>query len=292
MTVNSILTAASTASTTPTGRRPHSGRRRKLLVGGDYEVLISEHADDVEAAQRLRFDVFRAEPGYSADIGDDASGLDADHFDVHCEHLLVRHAPTGALVGCARLLPPPRAITAGGWYSADEFDLSELAGIRGDTVEMGRAVVHPEHRSGSVTGMLWAALLAYLEEGEYRYLMGCVSVPLPSPEGRGRELRGVRDVALERHRAPWTVRPYREVVVDGQGLDAVEPPSRPALPPLLRGYVRLGARVCGEPAFDPIFDVGDLLTVLDRTQGHERYLQRLQDSVTRLDAGASEARIA
>lgn len=257
---------------------------RPVLAGGDYQVLISENPYDIDDAQRLRYEVFNGEPGYSDAIGDADSGRDADAFDEFCDHMLVRHMPTGALVGCARVLPPPRAIAAGGWYSAGEFDLGELSEIRGETVEMGRAVVDPGHRSGSVTAMLWAAVLSYLEEGGYRYLMGCVSVPLESAIGRGRELRGIRDLARDRHRAPWQVYPYRHVEVDGARLDDLEPPAVNRLPALLRGYVRLGARVCGEPAFDEVFDVGDFLTVLDRHNGDQRYTDRLRGAMTRLGA--------
>ncbi|WP_165943033.1 GNAT family N-acetyltransferase [Gordonia zhaorongruii] len=256
--------------------------RRVLLSGGDYEVSITEDSRDIEAVQRLRFDVFNSEAGYSDAIGDATTGLDADRFDEFCEHLLVRHLPTGVVVGCARVLPPPRAIAAGGWYSAGEFDLAELDPIRGETVEMGRAVVDPEHRSGSVTAMLWAALLSYLEENAYRYMMGCVSVPLDSPTGRGRELRGIRDVAREEYPGDWTVYPYEHVHVNGLRLDDLEPPTSARLPALLRGYIRLGARVCGEPAFDEVFDVGDFLTVLDRHRGEARYVERLRGAMVRL----------
>ncbi|ALG84092.1 GNAT family N-acetyltransferase [Gordonia phthalatica] len=259
--------------------------RRVLLSGGDYEVSVSEHADQIDAAQRLRFTVFNNEPGYSDSIGDASTGRDADEFDEYCEHMLVRHLPTDTLVGCARVLPPPRAIAAGGWYSASEFDLDDLGGIRGETVEMGRAVVDADHRSGSVTAMLWAAILGYLEENSYRYMMGCVSVPLESPIGRGRELRGIRDLARDQHRAQWSAYPYHEVHVDGLSLDELEPPATNRLPALLRGYVRLGARVCGEPAFDEIFDVGDFLTVLDRYNGDQRYIDRLRGAMTRLGSG-------
>lgn len=253
-----------------------------LLSGGDYEVAVSEDGRDIDAAQQLRFDVFTNEPGYSDAIGDAESGRDHDRFDDYCEHLLVRHIETDTLVGCARVLPPPRAIAAGGWYSASEFDLAELDPIRGETVEMGRAVVDPAHRSGSVTAMLWAALLGYLEGGGYRYMMGCVSVPLDSPLGRGRELRGIRDLSREAYRADWEVFPHIPVVVEGRGLDDLEPPPALRLPALLRGYTRLGARVCGEPAFDEVFDVGDFLTVLDRTQGDARYVERLRGAMARL----------
>ncbi|MCF8571399.1 GNAT family N-acetyltransferase [Gordonia sp. HY002] len=259
-----------------------SARRTVLLSGGDYEVSITLDSYDVDAAQRLRFDVFNNEPGYSDSIGDAASGRDADRFDEYCEHLLVRHLPTDTLVGCARVLPPPRAIAAGGWYSAGEFDLAQLDPIRGETVEMGRAVVDPGHRSGSVTAMLWAALLGYLEDGGYRYMMGCVSVPLDSPIGRGRELRGIRDLAREEYRADWEAFPYLRVEVDGKSLDELDPPDKPRLPALLRGYIRLGSRVCGEPAFDEVFDVGDFLTVLDRTRGEARYVDRLRGAMARL----------
>ncbi|WP_161897120.1 GNAT family N-acetyltransferase [Gordonia spumicola] len=256
--------------------------RRVLLAGGDYEVTITEDAVDVDAAQRLRFEVFNNEPGYSDSIGDAESGRDADGFDDHCEHLLVRHVPTDALVGCARVLPPPRAIAAGGWYSAGEFDLTELDAIRGETVEMGRAVVAPDHRSGSVTAMLWAALLGYLEDGGYRYMMGCVSVPLESPLGRGRELRGIRDLAREAYRGDWQAFPHIPVTVDGRTLDELDPPETLRLPALLKGYTRLGARVCGEPAFDEVFDVGDFLTVLDRHRGEQRYVDRLRGAMARM----------
>lgn len=256
--------------------------RRVLFTAGDYDVVVSTHPADVRAAQQLRFEVFRAEPGYSDAIGDEATGLDADRFDDFCDHLLIRHLPTGRLAGCARVLPPTRAIPAGGWYSASEFDLTELESIAPETVEMGRAVVEPEHRSGAVTGLLWTAVLGYLEDGGYRYLLGCVSVPLESELGRGRALRGIRDLTAQQYAAPWRAYPHRECDVDGMRLDDLRPPDKAVLPPLLRGYIRLGARVCGEPAFDDVFDVGDFLTVLDREQGDARYLARMRGALSRL----------
>ncbi|MFT3715745.1 MAG: GNAT family N-acyltransferase [Gordonia sp. (in: high G+C Gram-positive bacteria)] len=269
--------------------------RKVLLAGGDYEVVLTEHPDDIHAAQRLRFEVFRSEPGYSDAIGDDVTGLDADDFDSFCEHLLVLHRPTGRVVGCARVLPPARAIAAGGWYCDTEFDLTELDPISAETVEMGRAVVDPEHRSGAVTGMLWTSVLGYLEDSGYRYLMGCVSVPLEGAHGRGADLRGIRDILRDRHQAPWQVYPHHKVIVDGADgeplrLDDIDPPAKPLLPPLMRGYLRLGAQVCGEPAFDPVFDVGDFLTVIDRQRGDERYLARMKRALEAAAASNGENR--
>ena len=94
---------------------------RTLVDAGSLRILLTDDPAAVAAAQRLRYDVFAAEPGFSDSIGDKNSGRDADRFDDFCEHLLAWHDEYG-LIGCARLLPPPRAIAAGGWYSGTEFD--------------------------------------------------------------------------------------------------------------------------------------------------------------------------
>ncbi len=250
-----------------------------------YSLLLCTDADSIEAAQRLRYDVFTTEPGFtlagSSGFGGRTAGLDADRFDEHCDHLLVRDDDTGELVGCYRMLPPPGAIAAGGLYTATEFDVSALDPIRPSLVEMGRAVVRDGHRHGAVVLLMWAGILAYLDRSGYDYVTGCVSVPVADPAGRsarGSQLRGVRDFVMRRHRAPaeFTVRPFRPVVVDGRGLDDIDPPERLAVPPLLRGYLRLGAQVCGEPAHDPDFGVGDFPALLAKRHADTRYLRRLR----------------
>ncbi|WP_102142999.1 GNAT family N-acetyltransferase [Mycobacterium hubeiense] len=241
-----------------------------------YTLLLSGDAAMIEAAQRLRYQVFSSEPGFTLTATTD--GRDADRFDEYCDHLLVRDDDTGELVGCYRMLPPPGAIAAGGPYTATEFDISALDALRPSLVEMGRAVVRPDHRNGGVVLLMWAGILAYLDRCGYDYVTGCVSVPIhtSADEAPGSQLRGVRDVVLRRHRAPYTVHPYRPVVIDGKGLDDIEPPARAAVPPLMRGYLRLGAQVCGEPAHDPDFGVGDFLAVLDKRRADTRYLKRLR----------------
>lgn len=267
-------------ATLPSSARPSS---RRLFSGGGFSVWLSTDPADVHAAQRLRYDVFGSEPGFSSEIGDPVSRLDADRFDEFCDHLLVRDEATGLLVGCARLLLPVRAIAAGGWYSAGEFDLDELSSIASQTIEMGRAAVAVGQRNGSVTALMWAAVLAYLEESGNSYLMGCVSVPLSTPGApRGSALRGIRDELRNRHSAMWQAFPHGGSVIDGVRLDDIEPPARLVVPPLMRGYLRLGARVCGEPAIDPIFDCGDFLTVLGADDADTRYRQRLTETVRRL----------
>jgi len=253
----------------------HTETRRS--AGPRYTLLLTNDSADIEAAQRLRYEVFSTEPGFTLTNG---NGVDADRFDQFCDHILVRDDDTGAVVGCYRMLPPPGAIAAGGLYTATEFEVGALDSLRPSMVEMGRAVVRGDHRNGAVVLMMWSGILAYLDRCGYDHVIGCVSVPTHGAGTPGSELRGVRDFVRSRHGAPaeYTVVPYRPVVLDGLDLDQIEPPARPALPPLMRGYLRLGAQICGEPAHDPEFGVGDFPALLDKRQADIRYLNRLRSA--------------
>lgn len=254
-----------------------------------YTLLLSTDADMIDAAQRLRHEVFTSEPGFT--LAGAIDGRDADRFDEHCDHLLVREDNSGELVGCYRMLPPPGAIAAGSLYTATEFDVSALDALRPSLVEMGRAVVRADHRNGAVVLLMWAGILAYLDRSGYDYVTGCVSVPTHPEDSAaepGSQVRGVRDFVAKRHAAPaeFTVRPYRPVVLDGKTLDDIAPPARPTVPPLMRGYLRLGAQVCGEPAHDPDFGVGDFPALLNKHQADTRYLTRLR-SVSAAESAVS-----
>jgi putative hemolysin len=134
-----------------------------------YSLLLSTDPTLIEAAQRLRYEVFNSEPGFKlapqggkdeAARDDGGAGLDADRFDEHCDHLLVREDNSGELVGCYRMLSPTGAVAAGGLYSATEFDIQALDPLRPSLVEMGRAVVRDDHRNGAVVLLMWAGILA------------------------------------------------------------------------------------------------------------------------------------
>jgi putative hemolysin len=242
-----------------------------------YSLLLSTDPVHIEAAQRLRQDVFSSEPGFA--LTGQNTGLDVDRFDDYCDHLLVREDNSGELVGCYRMLSPTGAVAAGGLYTATEFDIQALDSLRPSLVEMGRAVVRQDHRNGAVVLLMWAGILAYLDRRGYDYVTGCVSVPVAGDgEPPGTQIRGVRDFVLRRHAAPagYRVHPRRPVIIDGRSLDEISPPARPVIPPLMRGYLRLGARICGEPAHDPDFGVGDFPALLDKRQADTRYLRRLR----------------
>jgi putative hemolysin len=266
----------STASVLIAADQPTAGSSNASATTPRYTLLLSTDPTLVDDAQRLRHEVFTSEPGF--DLVGGIDGRDSDRFDEYCDHLLVREDHSGELVGCYRMLPPPGAIAAGGLYSATEFDVGELDALRPSLVEMGRAVVREDHRNGGVVLLMWAGILAYLDRSGYDYVTGCVSVPVQGTpeETPGSHIRAVRDFVRERHASPFTVRPHRPVVLDGKGLDDIEPPARTTLPPLMRGYLRLGAEVCGEPAHDPDFGVGDFPALLAKRDADVRYLQRLR----------------
>lgn len=249
------------------------------LAAPRYSLLLSTDPIHIEAAQKLRYQVFRSEPGFTLSASDDV-----DRFDQYCDHLLVRDDDSGELVGCYRMLPPPGAIAAGGLYTATEFDIGELDPLRGSLVEMGRAVVRGDHRNGAVVLLMWAGILAYLDHCGYNYVTGCVSVPIDGIGEPFQQVRGVHDFVMKRHRSAYTVHPFRPVP-----LGDVVPPPRPVVPPLMRGYLRLGTQVCGEPAHDPDFGVADFLVLLDKRDADLRYLKRLR-SVAAASEMAEEIR--
>lgn len=253
-----------------------------------YSLVVSSDREHREIAQRLRYQVFASEPGFS--VPENAQGVDADRFDDFCDHLLVRHDATGEFVGCYRMLPPDAARAAGGYYTATEFDISALAPEANRIVEMGRACVTPDHRSGSVLSLMWAGILQYLQLTGYEWVMGCVSVPMrEAPDSPvGVNVRGVRDQLLRKYGndPDRRVTPYRPVVVEGKGLDDLEPPAKVSVPPLLRGYLRLNAKICGEPAHDPDFGVADFVAILGLHETNQRYLDRLRSASANLETGS------
>ncbi|MGW5342043.1 GNAT family N-acetyltransferase [Streptomyces sp. NPDC004050] len=230
-----------------------------------YTVRLARDEDEVRAAQRLRHQVFAGELG--ARLDGPEPGLDSDAFDAYCDHLLVVEEETEQVVATYRLLPPERAAIAGRLYSESEFDLSALAPIRPDLVEVGRSCVHPDHRNGAAIALTWAGLARYMDRSGHNWLAGCCSIPLADG---GVLAAATRDNVLPRNLAPVEYRVTPHTPWNPEGITF---PERSQLPPLLRGYLRLGAWVCGEPAHDAEFGCADLYVLLSLRRTHPRYLK-------------------
>ncbi|UGY95285.1 GNAT family N-acetyltransferase [Streptomyces gobiensis] len=239
-----------------------------------YTVSLAQDESEVRAAQRLRHQVFAGELG--ARLVGPEPGLDTDSFDAYCDHLLVKEEHSGMVVGTYRLLPPERARIAGRLYSEGEFDLTSQRAIRDDLVEAGRSCVHPDHRDGAVIALMWGGIARYLTRTGHNWLAGCCSVPLADG---GALAAGVWDRVAAHHLSPEE---YRVTPHTPWRANSLAPPGRTPLPPLLRGYVRLGAWVCGEPAHDPDFGVADLYVLLSLRNTNPRYLRRFLSIVPSL----------
>ncbi|MFI5361517.1 MAG: GNAT family N-acetyltransferase [Elusimicrobiota bacterium] len=226
--------------------------------------VTREKADVVEA-QRLRYEIFAEEMG--ARLPSAAERLDVDRFDPHCAHLLVREGSNGRVVATTRLLGAADALGAGGFYSSQEFDLTRILTLPGRLLEVGRTCVARDRRDGATLSALWSGLAREAVSRGADRLIGCASVPF-DPETES--LAPMR-VALSGHWAPESARvfPRRPVPRDPAG------PARAAsLPPLLGAYLRLGAKIGGEPSWDPDFGVADFFVVVSVERLAARYARR------------------
>ena len=221
---------------------------------GKISVSWARHLDEVRAAQRLRYQVFAVEMGATLPIT--LAGHDIDLFDDYCEHLLVRDDATGEVIGTYRVLTPTQAKRAGSTYSDTEFDLTRLRSLRARMVELGRSCVHADHRTGGVILALWGALAEFMARNELDTMIGCASIPMQSPgTNSGQAAASIWRQVRQTHLAPidYHVTPRLALPVDrlDDSLN-IEPPA------LIRGYLRLGAKVLGAPAWDPNFNSADL----------------------------------
>ena len=218
---------------------------------------------DIEEAQRLRYRVFAEEMG--ARLSTRKSGVDEDIYDPYCDHLLVRDGITNEVVGTYRILSPEKARKIGGYYSQSEFDLTRLEHLSGRMVEVGRSCVHPDYRSGAVIALLWAGLADYMEHGGYGYLIGCASISMADG---GHSAASLFNRIQVDNMSPveWRVFPRCPLPLENLRCDL-----NPTMPPLIKGYLRLGAYVCGDPAWDPDFNTADLLVLLPMANLNHRH---------------------
>ncbi len=237
-------------------------QKRHLHVG------LAQSETEIRAAKKLRYRVFAEELGARLDCRE--PGVDHDLFDPFCEHLIVRDEEAERIVGTYRILSPQAARRVGGYYSENEFDLTRLQLLREGMVEIGRSCIDPDYRTGATIALLWSGLARYMVAGNYRHLVGCASIGMADGghaaanlyRGLGAHLAPIEYRVFPRHPLPI------ERLFDG----------RPAeLPPLIKGYLRAGAWIGGEPAWDPDFNTADLLIMMPMARIGQRYARHFVD---------------
>ena len=234
---------------------------------GGIEVSWAKHQDEVREAQRLRFDVFATEMG--ANLKTPLPGHDIDSFDNFCEHLLVRDVDTRCVVGTYRALTPAQAKRIGSTYSDTEFDLVRLRTLRPHMVELGRSCVHIDYRQGAVIMALWGALADFMVRNQLHTMIGCASIPMlhngiisgDAAASIWRQVKEKNLASIEHRVTPRLPLPVDEL---DDTLD-IAPPA------LIKGYLRLGAKVLGAPAWDPDFNSADLPMMMRISDMPERY---------------------
>lgn len=232
-----------------------------------YVAGFASSENEILESLQLRYRIFAGELG--AQLETAAAQIDADRYDPHCRHLVVRDASSGRMVASTRLLSETGARAAGGFYSENEFDLSFLYGLPGRQMEVGRTCVDAEFRNGAVIATLWSKLADCVVNENIDYLFGCASVGL---QDGGIQAQRVLRYLDQHHLSPATqrVRSYNRLPAS----DLREATEAPRLPPLLKAYVSLGAKACGEAYWDRDFDCIDVFMLLDVAQLAPRYARR------------------
>ncbi len=253
------------------------GRTRTMAV------RLASTAEDLYAAQTLRFEVFFQEMGARAQNNTCLAGRDTDRFDDLCDHLIVTETAANDhevhVVGTYRLLRHEVALANGGFYTAQEFDIDPLlarvpVGTR--FLELGRSCVHPAYRNRPTIELLWRGILALADRAGANVLFGCASFPGTDADALGAQLSFLHQNAL----APeaWRVRPHEQVRVETNRLapgSFDEKSTFLALPPVVKGYIRAGAWFSDGAYTDYDFGTTDVMLILPRAQISKRYAARL-----------------
>jgi putative hemolysin len=244
---------------------------------GRYRLRLAENVEDRDAACRLRFKVFNIElnEGLASSY---QTGLDSDHFDLFCEHLLVEDKteanPARRVVGTYRMQSGATALRNLGYYSEQEFNFASYEPLRPCILELGRASIDREHRTPEVLTLLWRGIAQYANDMGLRYLIGCSSLTSKDPaEGwqvyRQLDQYRVSPEFMTEPTAAYTC-PIEQGSTQTQLPSPSEvlpisspPPAQAKVPKLLKTYLAIGARICAPPAWDREFGTIDFLTLLD-----------------------------
>ena len=231
------------------------------IDAGRYRLRFARSTEDLDRILRLRFTVFNLELGEGLDLAY-VTRKDEDDFDARFHHLMIESRESGEVVGTYRMQTATMALANGGFYSADEFDLSRVpAEVLGRSVELGRACVASDHRNGRVLHLLWRGLASYLVWNRLTCLFGCCSLTSQDTRlGRAVMARLEREGLVD---GRVRVVPLPHTACDAAG--GLGPEPEPHIPALFQSYLNLGAKVWGPPAIDRAFKTIDFIVGLDVT---------------------------
>jgi L-ornithine Nalpha-acyltransferase len=258
------------------------------LRAGNLGVRIADSAAEIDAVQALRYRVFYGEMGARADPATAATSRDRDAFDAVADHLLVLDHAIGdgpeAVVGTYRLIQREAAARLGRFYSADEYDISPIMGFPGRILELGRSCVDAAYRSRVAMQLLWRGIAAYVFHYQIDLMFGCASLHGTDPDALAPDLTYL----YHNHLAPPALRPralpHRYVEMRRMPPRQIDPKRVQAqLPPLIKGYLRLGGFVGDGAVIDRQFNTTDVavvvMTDLVTDKYYRHYERQLRDAL-------------
>lgn len=235
--------------------------------------LIAEFVTDkeqIKKVQKLRYNVFCEEYNITlpAHTYWNGSPIDADAIDNDCLHLVVKDGQTWEPVGYTRVLTKELATKHGSFYSAHEFDIRNIEKLGGRMIEIGRTCIHPDYRNGATIAVLWSRLAKFMLKNNYQYLFGCASISLADG---GTAFASVMPKLRNKYLSEDNLRVFPKLPINTLAKPCE---TQNQLPPLLKAYMKMGAKICGEACWDPEFNVADVLVLLDLDQVENRYAKR------------------
>jgi L-ornithine Nalpha-acyltransferase len=251
------------------------------LRAGNLGVRVATTPSEIGAVQALRYRVFYRELGATADAETERTGRDRDRFDSIADHLVVVDHTVGpgaeGVVGTYRLIRREAAAALGGFYSAGEYDIAPILGFPGRIMELGRSCVDATYRNRAAMQLLWRGIAAYVFHYQIDLMFGCASLAGTDPDAVGLELTYL----YQNHLAPPAVRPralpYRFVEMRRLPLESVDPRRALAqLPPLVKGYLRLGGFVGDGAVIDRQFNTTDVAVVVKTDLVTDKYYRHYE----------------
>ncbi len=252
------------------------------LRANNLGVRIAASAAEIDAAQALRFQVFYREMGAHPDAATLATERDSDDFDAYADHLLVVDHDKGegpeSVVGTYRLIRRSAALRVGRFYSAAEYDIAPLQAWPGEVLELGRSCVQPKYRTGLTMQLLWRGIAAYVFRHQIDVMFGCASLPGTDLDALAPQLTYL----YHNHLAPPALRP-RALANRYIAMDRMDPAAIDVrqvlneLPPLIKGYLRLGGFVGDGAVIDHQFNTTDVSIIVKTeliTAKYSRHYER------------------
>lgn len=247
-----------------------------FINSGSYLLKTAESYEELVDSFKLRHDVF-----YKEFQGKDLDGLDFDKFDTHFDHLIIIHKESQRVIGTYRLNCSSQSKLS---YTQLEFNLADIYQAPGPHLELGRACIHADHRKGTVLSLLWRGITEYMNISGANILFGCSSIKTNSVAQAAMvyqylsEQNGISESLFSSPTNNFQMADFdiwhayfKNGLTEIQRKEAQE-----LVPPLLKSYLKFGAKIVSEPAFDRDFDCIDLLTVLKKDDMTNSLARRFQ----------------